>query len=49
MKKIIFTLALIATLASGKDTVHGDVNCDGTVTASDVTARYNYILFNDMT
>lgn len=49
MKKIIFTLALIATLASGKATVHGDVNCDGTVTASDVTALYNYILFNDMT
>ena len=30
-------------------TVPGDVNGDGSVTASDVTAIYNYLLNNDMT
>lgn len=29
--------------------VKGDVNCDGEVTASDVTALYNYLLYNDTT
>ncbi|MBP5687840.1 MAG: hypothetical protein J6X22_04265 [Muribaculaceae bacterium] len=29
--------------------VYGDVNCDGNVTASDITELYNYLLNGDMT
>lgn len=29
--------------------IYGDVNCDGSVTASDVTALYNYILYGNDT
>lgn len=32
-----------------KNGIYGDVNCDGSVTASDVTALYNYILYNNLT
>lgn len=49
MKKIILTLLIFTTLHGVKAAVHGDVNCDGVVTASDVTALYNYILYGDMT
>lgn len=34
-------------LLGGSVTVSGDVNGDGVCTASDVTALYNYILYND--
>ena len=37
---------LLGTLKS-PSTVFGDVNCDGSVNAGDVTALYNYILNGD--
>ena len=36
----------VTTLAGG---VYGDVNCDGQVTATDITCIYNYLLNNDQT
>ena len=46
MKKLLLSLLLIASwLAS--HAMKGDVNGDGAVTASDVTALYNYLLNGD--
>lgn len=49
MKKFFFAVLLIVATALGAKAgdVAGDVNGDGTCTASDVTALYNYILNND--
>jgi formylglycine-generating enzyme required for sulfatase activity len=50
MKKLSLTLlAIVACGLSVFATVKGDVNGDGTVTAADVTAIYDYLLNNDMT
>ena len=38
----------VMTLAGGAH-VYGDVNCDGEVTAADITALYNYLLNGDVT
>lgn len=48
MKKVLFTL-IFATLFSMAQAKVGDVNQDGEVTASDITAIYNYILYGDET
>ena len=37
---------IVGDLGAG---IPGDVNCDGTVTASDITELYNYLLNGDMT
>lgn len=49
MKKIILLFAAISSLAMMKADVYGDVNCDGVVTAADVTAIYNLLLGNNNT
>ena len=43
------TIKLDNLLKSQKSWIYGDVNCDGTVTASDITELYNYLLNGDMT
>ena len=40
---------LFSQTRSEKPTLVGDVNCDGSVNAADVTALYNYILNGDIT
>lgn len=49
LKKLLLggTIALICPLFSNANVY--DVNCDGTVTAADVTALYDYLLNGDMT
>ena len=50
MKKLLLTLlAIVACGLSVFANVKGDVNCDGYVTAADITELYNYLLNNDMT
>ena len=52
MKIILSVFAMLAICSSAMaqaPAVYGDVNGDGFVTTSDVTAVYNYLLFNDMT
>lgn len=44
MKKIIFLFAFIFSFGMVKAEVYGDVNCDGEVTAADVTAIYDVLL-----
>ena len=49
MKKLLLTLlAIVACGLSVFANVKGDVNCDGYVTAADITELYNYLLNNDM-
>ena len=55
-KSLIFTLvAVVACLSCAlgmkaqSQVIRGDVNCDGSVNAADVTALYNYILNGDET
>ncbi|MBQ2165082.1 MAG: C10 family peptidase [Muribaculaceae bacterium] len=40
---------MYVNLYPNRENILGDVNCDGYVTGSDVTAIYQYILFNDTT
>ena len=42
-------VSTILTNLGGSVGIHGDVNCDGSVNAADVTALYNYILNGDET
>ena len=49
MKKIILLLAFIACISTASANVYGDVNGDGKVTATDVTAIYNVLLGTDNT
>ena len=50
MKKLLLTLlAIVACGLSVFANVKGDVNCDGYVTAADITELYNCLLNNDMT
>ena len=50
MKKLLLALlAVVACNVAANANVYGDVDCDGVVTVSDVTALYNYILNNDQT
>ncbi|MBQ3911092.1 MAG: hypothetical protein II691_07280, partial [Muribaculaceae bacterium] len=44
MKKIFLLLAASLSLATVTAAVNGDVNCDGAVTAADVTAVYDVLL-----
>lgn len=49
MNKLFITalLALVAAIGYNASALTGDVNGDGTVTAADVTALYDYLLNND--
>ncbi len=52
MKKIYLAMAMLAAVAVAQAQaagVTGDVDGDGTVTSTDVTALYNYLLMDDMT
>ena len=51
MKKIIIAAMLVLGAAIGYNAsaLTGDVNGDGSVTAADVTALYDYLLNNDQT
>ena len=48
-KTLLAILAIVACNVAVYANVYGDVNCDGTVNASDVTELYNYLLQGDMT
>lgn len=49
MKKIFLLLAAFLSFGMMKAAVYGDVNCDGEVTAADVTAIYDVLLGTDDT
>ena len=49
MKKFIILFVAISSMAMMKAAVYGDVNGDGVVTASDVTAIYDLLLGNNNT
>lgn len=46
MKKLALSFLFVATWL-GCFAMKGDVNGDGTVTSTDVTALYNFLLYND--
>ena len=46
MKKLVLSFLFVATWL-GCFAIKGDVNGDGTVTSTDVTALYNFLLYND--
>lgn len=48
-KTLLAILAIVASNVAVYANVYGDVNGDGTVTASDVTELYNYFLNGDLT
>ena len=47
--KSLLAVALMAVMSQLATANVYDVNCDGSVTANDVTAIYNYMLSGDMT
>lgn len=48
MRKVIISLIVtIVGLASASAQINGDVNGDGSVTSTDITVLYNYLLNND--
>jgi len=49
MKKFILLMSLLPLMAMMRAQVVGDVNCDGSVTSTDVTAVYNVLLGDDYT
>ena len=48
MKKVLLSLLFVAAWL-GCNAMKGDVNGDGSVTAADVTAIYDFLLINDTT